>query len=126
MARFESTRPIIFVFRKLFFHLLWTTCMSVPTLLVVVVVVFIRPDSVHSKQVISMGDVHGDDRVFSQLLHHLNLTSEIGGEIEFKQNDLLFIQTGDVLDRGPDGLKILKFLMKAIDKSNDRVDFLLG
>ncbi|KAG2392324.1 hypothetical protein C9374_012576 [Naegleria lovaniensis] len=72
-----------------------------------------------------MGDVHGDYRVFSQLLHHLNLTTEIGGEIELK-NDLLFIQTGDVLDRGPDGLKILKILMKAMDKYHERVDFLLG
>lgn len=70
-----------------------------------------------------MGDVHGEYSIFIKLLKHLNLTN---GESTIQLRDgQQFIQIGDVLDRGSDGVKVLKYMMESM-KENDNVDLLLG
>ena len=82
---------------------------------------------VHAREVIVMGDLHGDYKVLSDMLVHLNLTRGEGDIRETFQlgHDQEFLQTGDVLDRGPNGLQILNFLREQIQQNNN-VDMLLG
>lgn len=57
-----------------------------------------------------ISDIHGNARFFEALLSFLPL----------KDSDTLYI-LGDVIDRGPDGIKILKYIM---NKSN--IHLILG
>ena len=53
------------------------------------------------RQVIVVGDVHGQYDAFMRMLK----------QIDFSDNDTLYV-LGDAIDRGPDGIKILKTIMK--------------
>lgn len=57
-----------------------------------------------------MSDIHGEYELFLKML----------GEINFSKNDKLII-LGDVLDRGPHSLKIVKYIM-----GRDNIELLMG
>ena len=76
------------------------------------------------KEVIVVGDLHGDSIVLKKLLEGLGLENN---STAFTLNDdQLFVQMGDVLDRGSDGMKILEKFMILKARYGDHFEMLLG
>jgi hypothetical protein len=79
-----------------------------------------------TERVVAVGDVHGAYSQFTSILRTAGLLDErerwIGGRA-------ILVQTGDVLDRGPDSLKVLDLLRRLerdAQRAGGRVLFLLG
>ena len=77
-------------------------------------------------KIIAIGDLHGDFQAYIDLLSRAGLIDE-------KQNwsgkDAIFVQTGDIADRGPDTLKIINHLKKLkveAERDGGRVITLIG
>ena len=85
-------------------------------------------DAVFSQvgKVIAFGDLHGDYEQYEMLLVENGLVDE---ELKWIAGDVHFVQLGDVTDRGPDSLKIIRHLMKLekqARKAGGRVHVLIG
>ena len=79
-----------------------------------------------TRRIIAMGDLHGDYDAYRALLREAKLTDKRGRWIG---GDTIFVQTGDVPDRGPDSLKIiedLQRLQKRAVKDGGEVVTLIG
>lgn len=77
-------------------------------------------------RVVAVGDVHGD---YAQFVTVLRQAEVIGDDTRWKAGTAHLVQTGDVLDRGPDSRKVLDLLMaleKQAEKAGGRVHALLG
>lgn len=59
--------------------------------------------------IIAMGDLHGDYAAYIALMEEAKLVDAKG---RWTGGNTIFVQTGDVPDRGPDSLKIIRHLMK--------------
>lgn len=59
--------------------------------------------------VIAIGDLHGDYGAYESLMHEAGLMDKRG---RWTGGETIFVQTGDVPDRGPDSLKIIRSLQK--------------
>lgn len=85
------------------------------------------PDSFSGvRRIVAIGDIHGDYERFVQVLRLCKLTDEkdrwIGGAAHL-------VQTGDVLDRGPDSKKVMDLLMQLEEqakKAGGAVHALIG
>ncbi|MEO0982716.1 MAG: metallophosphoesterase [Pseudomonadota bacterium] len=62
-----------------------------------------------SPKIISIGDLHGDYEGYLSILREAGL---IDDRDRWAGGDTIFVQTGDVPDRGPDSLKIIEHLQK--------------
>lgn len=78
------------------------------------------------QRIVAVGDLHGDHAAYAAILRSARLTDErdrwIGG------NSVL-VQTGDVTDRGPDSLRIIRSLMRLqreAQRAGGRVVALVG
>jgi len=78
------------------------------------------------KKIVAVGDLHGDYDNFVEILKGVKLVDDslhwIGGEIHF-------VQTGDILDRGPEARKILDLIMvmeKEAEEAGGMVHMLIG
>lgn len=85
-------------------------------------------DAVFSQvgKVVALGDLHGDYEQYETLLIENRL---INDELKWIAGDTHFVQLGDVTDRGPDSLKIIRHLMKLekqARKAGGRVHVLIG
>lgn len=60
-------------------------------------------------RVVAVGDVHGDFRRFVEVLRHANL---IDNEKNWSGGKSRLVQTGDLLDRGPDSRAVMDLLMR--------------
>ncbi len=60
-------------------------------------------------KIIAIGDLHGDYDAYENLLNDAGLINRRG---RWSGGDAIFVQTGDVPDRGPDSLKIIRHLQK--------------
>ena len=60
-------------------------------------------------RIIAIGDLHGDFEAYEKLMREAGLINQRG---KWAGGTTVFIQTGDVPDRGPDSLKIIKHLKK--------------
>jgi hypothetical protein len=58
---------------------------------------------------VAIGDIHGDHRTFRKLLRDLELIDEKDHWSGGKQH---FVQTGDIVDRGPDSRRSIELLMR--------------
>lgn len=77
-------------------------------------------------RVIAIGDLHGDYQQFRKVMLMTKLIDENGSWIGGRTH---LVQTGDLVDRGPDSLKIireLQVLEKAARKSKGYVHVLIG
>lgn len=77
-------------------------------------------------RIVAVGDVHGGVSEFVSVLRSAGVVDEKGSWITGKTH---LVQTGDVLDRGPDSRQVLDLLMKLekqARKSGGRVHALLG
>lgn len=80
----------------------------------------VPPASAQSEhgRVVAIGDIHGDYEAYIEILHAAGLTNETGRRWTGGETQL--VQLGDVLDRGPDGLRILEHLEDLADKARRR------
>ncbi|CAD2217929.1 serine/threonine phosphatase [Angomonas deanei] len=78
-----------------------------------------------ARRIVALGDLHGD---YEQSLAVLRLTRLIDDKNEWIGQDTLLVQLGDVLDVGPDDIKICRLLMKlqatATTKGGDVIQLL--
>ena len=65
------------------------------------------PSSLH--RIVAVGDLHGDFAAWRQITRAAQLTDDKG---RWTGGDTVLVQTGDVVDRGPDSLKIIQDLMR--------------
>ncbi|MBZ5577441.1 MAG: metallophosphoesterase [Acidobacteriia bacterium] len=78
------------------------------------------------QRVVAVGDIHGDYTQFISLLQTARVIDRKGKWIGGKTH---LVQTGDVLDRGPDSRKVMDLLMELepqAQKAGGRVHALLG
>ena len=77
-------------------------------------------------RIVAIGDIHGADAAFVSILEKAKL---INTNQEWIAENTIFVQTGDVLDRGPGSRKAMDLLMnleKQAPKKNGKVIALLG
>jgi len=67
------------------------------------------PPSPTSQKIIAIGDLHGDYGSYMELLAQARLIDKRG---KWAGGETIFVQTGDVADRGPDSRKIIEHLQK--------------
>ncbi len=78
------------------------------------------------EEIIAVGDLHGDYENFIRILKGTRLTDS---ELRWTGGKAFFVQTGDVMDRGPDARKIFDLIMrleKEAEKAGGKVQMLLG
>lgn len=77
-------------------------------------------------RIVAIGDIHGADAAFVSILEKAKL---INANQEWIADNTIFVQTGDVLDRGPGSRKAMDLLMtleKQASNKNGKVIALLG
>ncbi len=77
-------------------------------------------------RVVAIGDVHG---AYTEFVSILQRTGLIDSSLNWAGKDTIFVQVGDILDRGPDSRKALDLMMKLeqqAPKQNGRIIPLLG
>jgi len=74
-------------------------------------------------RVIAVADLHGGYDAFIDILHRTEL---IDDELKWIDDETCFVQTGDVVDRGPDSRRILDLMIDLKEQQPDRVFMLLG
>lgn len=72
----------------------------------------------HGRRIVALGDLHGDSL-------HMRLLLHAAGVVDFETGawiggDTLLVQTGDVVDRGPDGKEIYEMLELWAQKAPER------
>ena len=60
-------------------------------------------------RIVAVGDLHGDFSAWRDIARAAQLVDDEGRWIG---GDTVLVQTGDVVDRGPDSLKIIQDLMR--------------
>jgi hypothetical protein len=81
------------------------------------------------KRIVAIGDLHGDFEKFTAVLHLCQLSRNEGGQERWIGGATHLVQTGDVLDRGPDSKKVMDLLMSLetqAQKAGGRVHALIG
>jgi predicted MPP superfamily phosphohydrolase len=68
------------------------------------------------KKIIAIGDLHGDYHHFIEILKGVQLVDD---DLHWKGGELHFVQTGDILDRGPDAKKIFDLIRKMEKEAED-------
>ncbi len=79
-----------------------------------------------ASKIIAIGDLHGDYQAYIDLLSRAGL---IDKEKNWSGGNAIFVQTGDIADRGPDTLKIinhLKQIRKEAEQEGGQVITLVG
>lgn len=77
-------------------------------------------------KVVAVGDLHGD---YDQYLRVLNANRLLDDKLRWQGGDTHLVQLGDVVDRGPDSLKIIRHLMKLekqARRAGGKVHILIG
>ncbi len=69
----------------------------------------VAPDVRDAKRVVAVGDVHGDHDRFTRLLLR---TGVLDSKLEWSGGETVLVQTGDLLDRGPDSRRALELMMR--------------
>lgn len=67
------------------------------------------PAQQSQQRVVAVGDLHGDYDAWAAIARHARLTDAKG---RWAGGNATLVQLGDVVDRGPDSLKIIRHLMK--------------
>jgi Calcineurin-like phosphoesterase len=65
-------------------------------------------------RIIAVGDLHGDFSAWRDILRGAKL---VDGNGHWTGGDTVLVQTGDVVDRGPDSLKLLRDIMRLQDEA---------
>lgn len=112
-----ASRNIIFVLLASFLGFIFTACASANATS--------TSENISSK-VIAVGDIHGDFEAYQMILTDAGLIDE---NLKWVGGDTIFVQTGDIADRGPDTRKIIEHLQsiqKQARKKGGKVVTLIG
>ncbi|MBT5724208.1 MAG: protein-tyrosine-phosphatase, partial [Gammaproteobacteria bacterium] len=77
-------------------------------------------------RIVAVGDLHGD---YDQYIKVLTTNGLVDEQLRWQGGKTHFVQLGDVVDRGPDSLRIIRHLMKLekeAKKKGGRVHVLIG
>lgn len=77
-------------------------------------------------RIVAVGDLHGD---YDQYIKFLTTNGLVGEQLRWQGGKTHFVQLGDVVDRGPDSIRIIRHLMKLekeAKKKGGRVHVLIG
>jgi Calcineurin-like phosphoesterase len=86
--------------------------------------IIILPEKI--KKIAAIGDLHGD---LDATLKALQLAGAVNKKGDWSGGKMVVVQTGDILDRGADDLKIIKLFQKLIvqaEKSGGKIITILG
>jgi len=86
---------------------LWTRRACLLAVLALATPALAAPSPLH--RIVAVGDLHGDFSAWRDIARAAQLVDGKGGWIG---GDAVLVQTGDVVDRGPDSLKIVQDLMR--------------
>lgn len=84
------------------------------------------PTAAHAERIVAVGDLHGDYAAFTEIVEAAGIADSKG---RWTGGNTIFVQTGDVTDRGADSLKIIRLLEKLEDaapKKGGQVVALVG
>ncbi|MGB3724046.1 MAG: metallophosphoesterase [Pacificimonas sp.] len=91
----------------------WTNARLVAALLAVIG--FVLPACAQAPQrIVAIGDVHGDAEAWFAILRAAGLIDQAN---EWAGGETILVQTGDIPDRGPDTLRIMRHLMALQDQA---------
>lgn len=79
-----------------------------------------------SPRIVAVGDLHGDFDAYVQIIRAAGLVDERN---RWAAGRAIFVQTGDIVDRGPDSLRIIRHLMRLqrqAERDGGRVVVLVG
>ncbi|MBP1625212.1 MAG: shewanella-like protein phosphatase 2, partial [Acidobacteria bacterium] len=62
-----------------------------------------------SSAIVAVGDVHGELDRLREILHHAGV---LGDQDRWSGGSTILVQTGDVIDRGPDSMGVYRLLEK--------------
>jgi Calcineurin-like phosphoesterase len=91
-----------------------------------VLAVFAAAAAHASPRIVAVGDVHGDYGAYREIVRAAGLVDE---RDRWAGGDAIFVQTGDIADRGPDSLRIIRHLMRLqrqAPRAGGRVVVLVG
>jgi len=92
-----------------------------------IVAMFAAPDRVQaSPRIVAVGDLHGDYEAYEAIVRAAGL---VDGRGRWAGGNTIFVQTGDIADRGPDSLRIMRHLMqlqRQAPRAGGRVVALVG
>ncbi len=77
-------------------------------------------------RIVAVGDLHGD---YDQYIRVLQMNALVDEQLHWRAGKTHFVQLGDVVDRGPESVRIIRHLMaleKEAKKSGGRVHLLIG
>jgi len=77
-------------------------------------------------RIVAVGDLHGD---YDQYINVLTMNGLVDEQLRWRGGKTHFVQLGDVVDRGPDSLRIIRHLMKLekeAKRKGGRVHVLIG
>ncbi|MEO2183350.1 MAG: metallophosphoesterase, partial [bacterium] len=77
-------------------------------------------------RIVAVGDLHGD---YDQYIKVLTMNGLVDEQLRWQGGKTHFVQLGDVVDRGPDSIRIIRHLMKLekqARKKGGRVHVLIG
>ncbi len=86
----------------------------------------VAPDVRRARRLVAIGDVHGDYHTFVRLLRSCGLIDE---RLAWAAGETVFVQTGDLLDRGDLSRKVLELVMRLeqeAPKAGGKLLFMLG
>lgn len=78
------------------------------------------------EKIVAVGDIHGDYDNFIKILKAVGIVDDA---LHWKAGKTHFVQTGDIIDRGPEAKKAFNLLMrleKEAEQAGGRVHFLIG
>lgn len=83
---------------------------AIGPLLVAIAATVAAPDRVQaSPRIVAVGDLHGDYEAYEAIVRAAGLVDNRG---RWAGGNAIFVQTGDVADRGPDSLRIMRHLIQ--------------
>lgn len=83
---------------------------TIGPLLVAIAATVAAPDRVPaSPRIVAVGDLHGDYEAYEAIVRAAGL---VDGRGRWAGGNAIFVQTGDVADRGPDSLRIMRHLIQ--------------
>ncbi|KAJ3002484.1 hypothetical protein HKX48_002306, partial [Thoreauomyces humboldtii] len=75
------------------------------------------PAPISTGRIVAIGDLHGD---YANALTTFRIAGLVDGDGKWVGGDATFVQTGDVVDRGPDTIRLYRWLQDLADEARDQ------
>ena len=114
-----TSKNVLFALNALFLGLIFTACASAQS-------ASLTSKEDEPSRIIAVGDIHGDFDAYTTILKDAGL---VEANLKWAGGETIFVQTGDIPDRGPDTRKIiehLQTLQKEARKKGGKVITLIG